>query len=127
MAEIQCRPCRQAIYQDELLQRQWMFGFDSAERADRKSAAGVALQMLDMGPCACAGFFQRLHRTVAVFAAHNFVPFGEGFVDGARQPTAPYFDLALGHHRRFLPGSHPLVRCFRPRISAVDLLALRLQ
>jgi hypothetical protein len=94
------------FYEDELFQREWMFGFDSTERANRKPAARVALQVFDVGSGTCAGFFQRLHWAVAVFAAHNLVSLGEGFIECAWQPTAPYFDLALRHHRRSLLSSH---------------------
>ena len=83
-----------------------MFAFDSAAFANRKSAAGMALQVFDVGPGAGGGFLQRLHRPVAVFAAHELVALGEGFVDSARQPTTAYFDLALRHHRRLLPYGH---------------------
>lgn len=83
-----------------------MFGFDPTELADWKPAAGMALQVFDVGPSSSAGLFQRLHRPVAVFAAHHLFALGEGFVDGAGQPTATYFDLALRHHRRLLPCGH---------------------
>lgn len=63
-----------------LFQGEWVFGFDSAEFADRKSAAWVALQVFDVGSCTCAGLFQRLHRAVAVLAAHHFATLGESFV-----------------------------------------------
>jgi hypothetical protein len=66
---------RQGLFQGE-----WVFGFDSAEFADRKSAARVVLQVFDVGSCTCAGLFQRLHRAVAVFAAHRLATFGESFV-----------------------------------------------
>jgi hypothetical protein len=57
-----------------------VFGFDSAEFADRKFAARVALQVFNMGSGTCAGFFQRLHRAVAEFAAHHLATLGESFV-----------------------------------------------
>jgi hypothetical protein len=95
----------------DLFQGERVFGFDSAESANRESAAGVALQVFDVGPGTSAGFFQRLHRAVAVFAAHQLVAFRESFVEAAWQPTAAYFDLALRHDRRFLLRRHGLVRC----------------
>jgi hypothetical protein len=69
------RACESGLFQSE-----WVFGFDSAEFADRKPAAWVALQVFDMGSGTCAGFFQRLHRAVAVFAAHHLGTLGESFV-----------------------------------------------
>jgi len=90
-----------------------MLVLNSAELANWKSAARVALQVFDVGSGAGARFFQRLHRAVAVFAAHQLASLGEGFVEGAWQPTAPYFDFALRHDWRFLLSSHRLVRCSR--------------
>ena len=46
-----------------------MLRFDSAERADREPAAGVSLQVFDVGSGSEAGFFERLHRAVAMFIA----------------------------------------------------------
>jgi hypothetical protein len=83
-----------------------MFGFNSTEFADRKPAAGMTLQVFDMSSGTCAGFFQGLHRSVAVFAPHDLVSFNEGFVESAGQPTATYFDLALRHHREFPLSDH---------------------
>jgi hypothetical protein len=83
-----------------------MFGFNSTEFSNRKSAARVALQVFDVGSETCARFFQRLHRAVAVFAAHHLASVCESFGEGAWQPTAPYFDLALCHHWRFLLSRH---------------------
>lgn len=83
-----------------------MFRFDSAEFADRESAAWVALQVFDVSSGTRAGLFQRLHRAVAMFAAHHLATFGESFEDGAWQPTTARFDLTLRHHRWFLLGSH---------------------
>src|ERR1700748_986422 len=103
-----------------------MFGFDAAELTNRESAAGMALQVFDVGPGTSAGFFQRLHRAVAVFAAHQLVAFREGFVEGAWQPTAAYFDLALRHDRRFLLRRHGLVRCSRV-LSITSLIVLAMQ
>jgi len=95
----------------ELFQGERVFGFDSAELANREFAPGMALQVFDVGPGTSAGFFQRLHRAMAVFAAHQLAAFREGFVEGAWQPTAAYFDLAFRHDRRFLLRRHELVRC----------------
>ena len=69
------RVCASGLFQSE-----WVFGFDSAEFADRKSAARVALQVFDVGSGTCAGLFQRLHRGVAIFAAHQLATLGESFV-----------------------------------------------
>jgi hypothetical protein len=54
------------VYVEELLQREWMFGFDTTERVNREPAAGVALHVFDVGSGTCAGFFQRLHWAVTV-------------------------------------------------------------
>ena len=83
-----------------------MFRFDSAERADREPAAGVSLQVFDVGAGSVAGFFERLHRAMAIFAAHQLTAFCEGFVDGAWEPTPTHLHLALRHHWRFLFSSH---------------------
>ena len=83
-----------------------MFGFDSAELAHREPAAGMALQVLDVSPGTRAGFFQRLHGSVTVFAAHDLATLGEGFIEGAWQPTAAYLHLALRHNRRLLLRRH---------------------
>jgi hypothetical protein len=68
------------VYESGLFQSEWVFGFYSAEFAGRKSAAWVALQVFDVGSGTCAGLFQRLHRAVAVFAAHRLAALGESFV-----------------------------------------------
>jgi hypothetical protein len=39
-----------------LFQREGMFRFDSAERANREPAAGVSLQVFDVGSGSVAGF-----------------------------------------------------------------------
>ncbi len=83
-----------------------MFRFESAERANREPAAGVSLQVFDVGSGSVAGFFERLHRAMAIFAAHELIAFCEGFVEGAWEPTPTYLHLALHHHRRFLLSSH---------------------
>jgi hypothetical protein len=57
-----------------------VFGFDSAEFADRESAARVVLQVFDVGSGTRAGLFQRLHRAMAVFASHRLATLGESFV-----------------------------------------------
>ena len=89
-----------------LFQCEGMFRFDSAERADREAAAGVCLQVFDLGSGSEARCFERLHRAVAMFAAHELIEFGEGFPEGAGEPTPTHLHLALRHHRRFFPGSH---------------------
>ena len=83
-----------------------MFRFDSAERANREAAAGVSLQVFDVGSGSEARFFERLHRAMAILAAHDLTAFCEGFEDGAWEPTPAHLHLALRHHRRFLPGRH---------------------
>ncbi len=83
-----------------------MFRFDSAEGAHWEAAAGVSLEVFDVGAGSGAGFFERLHRAVAVFAAHEFGAFGERFVEGAGEPAAADLHLALGHHRRFFLRGH---------------------
>jgi len=83
-----------------------MFRFDSAERADREAAAGVSLQVFDVGSGSEARFFERLHRAMAIFAAHELIAFCEGFVEGACEPTATHLHLALRHYRRFFLCSH---------------------
>ena len=83
-----------------------MFRLDSAERANREPAAGVSLQVFDVGSGSEAGFFECLHRAMAIFAAHELIAFCEGFVEGAWEPTPTHLHLALRHHRRFFPGSH---------------------
>jgi hypothetical protein len=83
-----------------------MLRFDSAERANREPAAGVPLKVFDVGAGSVAGFFERLHRAMAKFAAHDLIAFCEGFVEGAREPTPTHPHLALRHHRRFLLSSH---------------------
>ena len=70
-----------------------MFRFDSAERADREAAAGVSLQVFDVGSGSEARFFERLHRARAIFAAHELGAFCEGFVEGAWEPTATHLHL----------------------------------
>jgi hypothetical protein len=60
-----------------------MFRFDSAERANREPASAVSLQVFDVGSGSVAGFFERLHRAMAIFAAHDLIAFCEGFVEGA--------------------------------------------
>ena len=83
-----------------------MFRFDSAERANREPAAGVSLQVFEVGSGSVAGFFERLYRAMAIFAAHDLIAFCEGFVEGAWEPTPTHLHLALRHHRRFLLSSH---------------------
>ena len=89
-----------------LFQREGMFRFDSAEGANREPAAGVSLQVFDVGPGSEARFFERLHRAMAIFAAHELIAFCEGFVEGAWEPTAAHLHLAFRHHRRFFLSSH---------------------
>jgi hypothetical protein len=74
---------QQPLRRFALFQREGMFRFDSVERANREPAAGVSLQVFDVGSGSEAGFFERLHRAVAVFAAHELSAFCEGFVEGA--------------------------------------------
>jgi hypothetical protein len=89
-----------------LFQREGMFRFDSAERANREPAAGVSLQVFDVGSGSETRFFERLHRAMAIFAAHDLIAFSEGFVEGAWEPTPTHLHLALRHHRRFFLRSH---------------------
>ena len=98
--------CQHPLWRFALCQREGMFRFDSAERADREAAAGVSLQVFDVGSRSEAGFFERLHRAMAIFAAHDLIAFREGFVEGAWKPTPTHLHLALRHYRRFFPGSH---------------------
>lgn len=83
-----------------------MFRFDSAERTNREPAAGVSLQVFDVGSGSVAGFLERLHRAMAIFAAHDFSAFCERFEDRAWQPAPMRLHLALRHHRRFFLHSH---------------------
>jgi hypothetical protein len=52
-----------------------MFRSDFAERANRESAAGVSLQVFDVGSGSVAGFFESLHLAMAIFAGHKLIPF----------------------------------------------------
>jgi len=97
------------VYEDNLFQREWMLGLDSTELANRKSAARVALQVFDVGSGTGGRFFQRLHRAMAVFTAHDLIAFCEGFVEGAWEPTPTHLHLALRHHRRFFLSSHKCI------------------
>lgn len=83
-----------------------MLRLDSTERANREPAAWVSLQVFDVGAGSIAGFFERLHRAVAMFAAHELIAFRERFKDGAWEPTPTYLHLALRHNRRFLIRGH---------------------
>jgi hypothetical protein len=83
-----------------------MYRFDSAESANREPAAGVSLQVFDVGSGSVAGFFERLYWAVAIFAAHDFIAFCERFVDCAWEPTPTHLHFALRHHRRFLLSRH---------------------
>ena len=89
-----------------LLQREGMFRFDSTKRADWEPTAGMSLKMFDVGSGSVAGFFERLHRAVAIFAAHGLIPLHERFVEGAWEPTPTHLHLALRHHRRLLFSRH---------------------
>jgi hypothetical protein len=80
LSEVRAQVFDRRVYESGLLYSEWVFGFDSAEFADRKSAAWVALQVFDVGSGTYAGLFQRLHRAVAVFAAHHFATLGESIV-----------------------------------------------
>jgi len=86
-----------------------MLRFDSIERANREPAAGVSLKVFDVGSGSVAGFLERLHRAVAIFAAHDLIAFCERFVEGAWEPTSTHLHLALRHHRRFLLSRHSRV------------------
>jgi hypothetical protein len=77
---LRCGSEAASINESGLFQSEWVFGFYSAEFADRKSAAWVALQVFDVGSGTCVGLFQRLHRAMAVFAAHRLAALGESFV-----------------------------------------------
>ena len=83
-----------------------MFRFDSTERGNRESAAGVSLKVFDVGSGSIAGFLERLHWAVAISAAHDLVAVREGFVERAWEPTPTHHNLALRHHRRFLLSRH---------------------
>ena len=106
----------------DLFQRVGMFRFDSTERADREAAAGVCLQVFDVGSGSEARFFERLHWAMAMFAAHELIAFGEGFPEGAGEPTPAHLHLALRHHRRFFPGSHSRILMPPDEMSAYLLL-----
>jgi hypothetical protein len=60
-----------------------MFRFDSTERANREPATGVSLKVFDVGSGSVAGFLERLHWAVAIFAAHVLIAFCKRFVEGA--------------------------------------------
>jgi hypothetical protein len=64
-----------------------MFECCSTERTNREPAAGVSLQVFDVGFGSVAGFFERLHRAMTIFAAHDLIAFCEGFVERAWEPT----------------------------------------
>ncbi len=83
-----------------------MFRFHSTERANREPAAGVSLQVLDVGSGSEARFFERLHRAMAIFATHDLIAFCEGFLEGAWEPTPTHLHLTPRHQRRFFSGSH---------------------
>jgi hypothetical protein len=83
-----------------------MFRFDSTERANRESAAGVPLKVFDVGSGSEARFLERLHWAVAIFAAHDLIAFCKRFVEGAWEPASAHLDLALRHHRRLLLRRH---------------------
>ena len=65
-----------------------MFRFDSAERADREAAAGVCLQVFDVGSGSEARCFERLHRAVAMFAAHELGWGTRSLMGGGERATA---------------------------------------
>jgi hypothetical protein len=83
-----------------------MFGFDPTERATRETATGMSLKVFDVGSGSGAGFLERLHWAVAIFAAHDLIPFFERFVEGAREPTPTHSYLALRHHRWLFLSRH---------------------
>ena len=94
-----------------LFQGEGMLRFDSAEGTDGEAAAGVSLQVFDVGAGSVARFFERLHRAMAIFAAHELIAFGEGFVEAAGEPASTHLHLAFGHHRRFFLGTTGELRC----------------
>jgi len=73
-----------------------------SERANREPAAGVSLQVFDVGSGSEARFFERLHRAMAVFAAHELVASREGFVDSAGEPTPTSQERDIGHSANLL-------------------------
>ena len=83
-----------------------MFEFCSTERTNREPAAGVSLQVFDVGSGSVAGFFERLYRAMTIFAGHDLIAFYEGFVERAWEPTPTHLHLAFRHHRRFFLSSH---------------------
>jgi hypothetical protein len=87
-------------------QRELMFGFAPPERATEGTAAGVSLKVFDVGSGPGAGFLERLHWAMAIFAAHDLVPFCEHFVEGARKPTPTHLHLALRDFKRLLLSTH---------------------
>lgn len=89
-----------------LFQREGMFRFDPAERANWEPAAGVTLQVFNVGSGSITGFFERLYRAMTIFAPHDLIAFRKGFVDRAWEPTPTHLYLALRHHRRFFLDSH---------------------
>jgi hypothetical protein len=81
-----------------------MFRFDSADGAKWEPAAGMSLQMFDVGSGSVVGFSERspVHGKIA---AHELIAFCGRFVDGAREPVVAHLHFALLHHRRFLLGT----------------------
>lgn len=89
-----------------LFEGQRVFGFDAAEPGYGKAAAWVALQVFDVGSGSCGALLQGLDGAVAELAAHEFGALSERFVEGAGQPAAANFYLALGHDGRPGFGGH---------------------
>jgi hypothetical protein len=89
-----------------LPQRQRMFRFHPTERSHRKPAPAVSLQVFNVRPRPLAGFLQRLHRPMAIRAAHHLIAFHERFPQRARHPSPTHLHLTLRHHRRLLLRSH---------------------
>ncbi len=77
-----------------------MHRLDAAERAYREPAPGVSLQVFDVGAGSGAGFLERLHRAMAVLAAHQLTALRQRLIEGAGQPSPTHLHLALRHHRR---------------------------
>ena len=73
--------------------------------------------MFNVSPRARARLFQRLHRLVAIFAAHQLATLGQRLPQTARHPPPAHLHLALRHHRPLL--RHAPLRCpwFAGRVS----------
>jgi hypothetical protein len=89
-----------------LISTRGIFRSYSAKGANREPAPSMSLQVFHVGSGSVAGFLERLHRAMAISAAHDLVAFCERFEDGAWQPPPTHLHLALRHHRGFLLRSH---------------------